>query len=80
MDTLQAWFGKPYSGTANFRPDQNLGYSATYRAYGSTLQLSTIMPCPIDLLSYWNARTTMTLSVDHGTSQYVAPGEMVKMC
>ncbi len=80
MYSLQEWFGKPDSGTATIRPDGGLGYSAAYHAGGSTIVLSAVMPCPTNLMSYWNAWTRLSINVGRGTSTYVLPVEMVKLC
>jgi len=80
MPSLQKQFGAPDSGTAVIRLDGSLGYSAAYPVRGGTLSLSTVLSCPASLLSYWNAGTKVTLSIGYGTSQYVPPAEMVKIC
>lgn len=80
MFLLQDMFGTPNSGTAAIRLDGSLGYSAAYPVRGGTLSLSTVIPCPANLISYWNAATKVTLSIGYGTSQYVTPAEMVKIC
>jgi hypothetical protein len=80
MAHLQSWFGTPDSGTASVRPDGQLGYSAAYHRPGSTTSLSTFMPCPVNLMSYWNAHTRIAISIGHGTSDYVSPPDMVRIC
>ena len=80
MFSLQEWLGDPDSGTASIRPDGAMGYSAAYHIPGGTFSLSTIMHCPINLLSYWNARAKLSLSIGRGTSAYVAPLEVIAMC
>jgi hypothetical protein len=76
----QAWFGLPDTGTAAYRPDADLGYSAVYNnAYGM-IDLSTVIPCPANLLTYWDARTRITLSSWRGTGRYVPPRDAVRMC
>lgn len=81
MALLQNRYGPPDSGLATIRLDGNsIGYSAAYHVRGSTISLSTILPCPVNLMSYWNAVTKITVSMGQGTSQYVPPVEMVKMC
>lgn len=80
LDSLRTWFGQPDSGTASFRLDADLGYSAAYHDAGTTLSFSTILPCPINWMSYWNAHTKITMSMGSGTSQYVTPTEIVKIC
>jgi hypothetical protein len=57
-----------------------LGYSAGYHDPGTTVSLSVTMFCPVDLLTYWDARTRITVSIGWGSSTYVSPYEMVKMC
>jgi hypothetical protein len=80
MYSLQNWYGMPNSGTTNLRADMKLGYSAGYHNPGTTISLSSMMPCPVSLLSYWNARTLITVSIGWGTSTYTPPFDMVRMC
>jgi hypothetical protein len=80
MFSLQDWYGVPETGTANVRPDGDVGYSAAYRRQGGTISLSTVMPCPVNWMSYWNARTKLTISIGRGSSDYVPSFEMVKIC
>jgi hypothetical protein len=77
---LQNWFGIPSSGTASFRPDGEMGYSAAYPVRGGTISLSTTLSCPLNLMSYWNAPTKLSISIGRGTSAYVSPLEMLQMC
>jgi hypothetical protein len=80
MYSLQDWFGTPDSGNASFRPDGELSYSAAYPIRGGSLVLSTTMPCPTSLMSYWNAWTKLSMSIGRGTSDYVSPLDMVHLC
>lgn len=80
MYSLQAWYGRPNTGTAGFRFDKTMGYSAGYHFLGTTIILSSTMLCPVSLLTYWNARTVITVSIGWGTSTFVPPTDMVKMC
>jgi len=80
MFYLQNWYGSPDTGTAGIRPDGSLGYSAAYHRSGVTFMLSTQMSCPVTLLSYWNSWTRMSVSIGQGTSEYVAPLDMVHIC
>jgi hypothetical protein len=80
MYSLQDWYGMPNSGTTNLRADMVLGYSAGYHNPGTTISVSSIMPCPVNFLSYWNTRTLITVSIGWGTSIYTPPFEMVKLC
>ncbi len=76
----EAWFGPPDTGTTAYRPDQDLGYSAVYNNIYGMVDLSTVMPCPANLLTYWDARTRITLSSWRGLGTYIAPHDAVKMC
>lgn len=76
----EAWLGRADTGTAAYRPDEDLGYSAAYNNSYGMIDLSTVMPCPANLLTYWNARTRITLSSWRGLSSYVPPTAAVKMC
>jgi hypothetical protein len=80
MFSLQQWFGKPSTGTASIRLDGSLGYSAAYQVQGRTIVLTTILPCPISLMNFWNAQTQISMSIGRGTSTFVPPVEMVKLC
>jgi hypothetical protein len=80
MFSLQDWLGTPDSGSANIRPDGGLGYSAAYPVRGGTVSLSTTMPCPTSLMTYWDAWTRLSLSIGRGSSSYVSPLEMVNLC
>jgi hypothetical protein len=76
----QMSFGLPDTGTAAYRPDADLGYSAVYNNSYGMVDLSTVLPCPANLLTFWDARTRITLSSWRGTGRYVPPPEAVKMC
>jgi hypothetical protein len=80
MPVLQDRLGLPDSGAALIRLDGSLGYAAAYAVQGSTISLSTSMPCPVNLMSYWNTATKITMSIGQGTSEYVPPTAMVKIC
>ncbi len=80
MDRFVKWYGQPDFGTAAFRPDMELGYSAAYSISAATLMLTTILPCPVNLLTYWQAPTKIMLSIGHGTSVYVPPAQMTRAC
>jgi hypothetical protein len=76
----ESWFGLADTGTAAYRPDEDLGYSATYNNPYGMVDLSTVMPCPANLLTYWDARTRITLSSWRGMGNHVQPRDAVKMC
>lgn len=74
------WFGAPDSGAARFEADGRLEYAAAYLLRDGTVSLSTVMACPVNLATYWNARTHLMLSIDRGTSPYIPMLQMVSMC
>lgn len=80
MFTLQEWYGAPDSGIAGIRPDGWLGYSAAYHKRGTTVSMSSTIPCPVNLMSYWGVWAKLSISIGQGTSTYVPPTEMVKIC
>lgn len=80
MHNAQTWYGDPDSGAANFRLDDMLGYSAAYHNAGSTLGLSTAMPCPLTLLTYWEARVKITMTIGQGNSQFVPLPDLMQIC
>lgn len=80
MYRLQAWFGLPDNGTSAFRNDENLGYAATYNVDYGMVDISTVMTCPAQLLSYWEARARITLSIGRSSSPFVPPNDATRMC
>lgn len=80
MYQAQTWLGQPDTGFADYTPGDDLGYSAAYNnAYGM-VELSTVMPCPANLLNFWNARAKITLSKWRGSGQYVPPQDIIRWC
>jgi hypothetical protein len=80
MPSLQSWFGSPDAGAANFYHDGGLAYTIAYHIPGGTLSLWSGIPCPVNLMSYWNAPTRITMSIGRSNSKYIEPSEMVKIC
>jgi hypothetical protein len=80
MYSMQMWLGEASTGTANLRPDGNLGYAIAYNLPHGIINLSAEMPCPANLLTYWYTPTRVTMSVGRGSSPYVSPEEMVQIC
>jgi hypothetical protein len=80
MYQAQSWLGEPDNGTAAYTLEKNLGYSAVYNnAYGM-VDLSTVLVCPVDLMTYWDARAKITLSWWRSSSPYVPPLDAVRIC
>jgi hypothetical protein len=80
MDNLLKLYGAPDSGTTAFHPEMDLGYAAVFNISSSTLMLSTVLPCPVNLMTYWQANAKITLSSQRGGSGYVSPGQMARRC
>jgi hypothetical protein len=78
--TLHNWLGEANSGTATVRPDGMISYSIAYNTANGMVNLATELSCPVDLLTYWNAQTRLTISVGRGTSAYVSLADMMKLC
>lgn len=72
--------GLPDTGNAAYRPEDDLGYSVVYNNSYGMIDLSTTLPCPANLLTYWDARARITLSSWRGGGHYVPPHDVVKMC
>ena len=64
----------------NRRPDGDVNYSAAFHRLGGTMVLSTVMRCPVDLRSFWDSMTKITVSVGYGTSAYQPPALMSGIC
>ena len=80
VDNVQRWFGAPDAGTAARRLDHKVEYWAVYNSPESILSLSTMLPCPIDLLDYWNARATIIMSIGQVHSSFVSLPDLMKTC
>lgn len=80
MDSLHTWYGPPDTGAANFQIDGGLAYTIAYHIPGGTVSLWTGMPCPVTLMSYWNAPTRITVSIGRSSSEYIEPAQMAKIC
>lgn len=80
MFDLQDWYGSPNFGMASVQSDNNLIYSAAYNVNNGMIGVSTLMPCPVNLMSYWNAPARIVFSIGHGSSDFILPPEMVKLC
>lgn len=65
IHNAQAWYGDPDAGAANVRRDDLIGYIAVYYSQSSMLHLSAALPCPMNLLGFWEARTKITMSIGH---------------
>lgn len=80
MFHLQQWFGVPQSGTGTRQTDNTLFYSIRYHQQEGSIIVSTIIPCPANLTSYWNAFGRVSVSIERSTNNYVLPIDMVNMC
>ncbi len=80
MYGLQTWLGPPDTGMAAFRPEGDVGYSAVYNTAHGVTGLWAALPCPVDLRTYWEAQARITMSVGRGSSDYVPPVQMTRMC
>lgn len=80
MPHLHMWFGNPDTGAANIYHDGGIAYTVAYYIPGGTVSLWTDMPCPVNLMSYWNAPTRITMSIGRSRSEYVEPSRMAKIC
>jgi hypothetical protein len=80
MYSFQERLGKTEKGNVNNRADGTLGYTAIYDIPGSMISVVAEMRCPVTIVSYWNARARMMVSVGRSDSPYVDPSEMVQMC
>jgi hypothetical protein len=80
MYSLHQWLGEADSGSATIRPDGNLSYAITYAIRGGMMNLTGEMPCPVNPLTYWNARTRLTMSIGRSSSSYVPLNDMLNGC
>lgn len=80
MYILQTQLGGGATGTAGLRPDGNLGYSVGYNISGGMINLTAEMPCPVDLLIYWNAKIRLTMSIGRANSPFVNMSDMMQVC
>ncbi len=81
MHDAQTWFGAPDSGTITIDYfDDHLQYSAAYHRRAASLRLSTTVACPATWMSYWNARVDLMLTIGHGSSTYLEPPDILRLC
>ena len=80
MYNAQTWLGEPDSGTVSYHDDDTIGYAAAYHRVSSMIGISTQIPCPATLLSYWDARVKIMISIGRGSSQYVPPRDVINLC
>lgn len=80
MFHLQRWYGIPQSGTGTRQTDNTLFYSIRYHQQEGSIIVSSIIPCPANLTSYWNAFGRVSVSIERSTNNYVLPIDMVNMC
>lgn len=77
---VQTWFGQPITGAAVQNVESNLNYSAGYfNAYGM-MDLSTVVSCPANLMTFWDATAKITLSRWRGGGDYLPPAEAMRLC
>ena len=80
MSKAQSWYGEPDSGTASYYPDEDVRYTAGYNLPSGTVQLATVMNCPVNWLTYWDSYTRLQFSIGHGISDYVPSESVVQLC
>jgi len=76
------WYGAPDSGQLSERPNQQLAYVSGYH-FGNPpgmIQLSALLTCPTNWLSYWNARTRIEMTVYLSSQATVSPTNVVDSC
>lgn len=79
--SLYTFLGETQMGTALIRPDGQLGYSVIYdMPRGNILILSSEMSCPVNMQTYWHARTRLLLSVGYGSHEFVSVADVVNLC
>ncbi len=77
---VQGFFGAPTTGAAVYNLESDLTYSAAYfNAYGM-VDVSTVVECPANLLSFWHAPAKITLSKWRGGGDYVPPAQAMRLC
>jgi hypothetical protein len=57
-----------------------LAYGLAYPNGSAITILTTVLPCPATLLTYWDSRATLYLTIWAGPEHYVQPRAVVNMC
>lgn len=78
--TFQEWFGETSIGNVNRLVDDKLGYTVYYDAPGGIINLTAEMVCPATIVSYWNAKTRITISIGSSTNPYTLPADAIRLC
>ena len=76
----QTWYGDPNASSVTMRADNLLGYAAAYYGQASMLHVSTSLPCPLNLMAYWEARAKITMTIGYITSQPVPLAALMDTC
>ena len=84
MHLAQQFFGEPDSGVVGLNLDRTIDYTINYSLMNSArptlMGLTTSLPCPANLTTYWHSRVEMYETVWTGTDKYVPPKAMVELC
>jgi hypothetical protein len=79
MHLAQKILGEPDARSVGLRSG-GLAYQMAYDSGSAITILSTILPCPANLLTYWEGRATLYLTIWAGPDHAVQPRTVVNMC
>jgi hypothetical protein len=76
----QTWYGDPDAGSVTVSVDDLISYMAAYFGQASMLHVSAALSCPLNLMTYWEARAKITMSIGYISRHQVPLSALMDTC